>query len=354
MGKDNIFGDVVYCYSCGTPLDVDTLVECNYLCPHCGAYADYLSEEDYAEILYGGRYADDDYYIELMKRKTKEKTGGTEDMLPVVTHDAILDEEDLISTFVIRFMTDADFKTIETSFEKLDASISNLELTTNGIIRDFLKISAGKKLASGLMIEEDKLDEYVVTVSFLFNETEPEESKKILVSTLCEAFPLCIIREEGSKYIMANNKGLAKGIVDCCNGDEIELLSLFMTGYEKYVIACNALFWCKPYMDFKAEDIFVKWANNALISLDALKSVKEVPVEWQEFLDGTDSLLISKSAKDPGSLLTFEEMLESTVEREERYGRIYPSEHIVEVVSLRGIAEYSLFGGTEVLDDEEE
>lgn len=347
--------NIVICPSCGTALDKFTLYRYDCICFECGHFIDmddYDCEDyDYYSCL------DDDYYddlwLESEKRKQTKKDmnfgRGSEDMLPILANaDIEEDEDEMVTTLVMRFITRADYKTVESSFAKLDADIDYMEVVQDGKIKEFLKTKGGEKLAQGLQIKPEEYDEYVVIASFIFG--DKDDSKKILVSTLCQAFPLCVIREEHSAYIMANNKGLAKGMIDVCNEDEIELLSLFLTGFEKYKILCYYLYWCEPYKKETASNIMIKWDKSGLISLAALRTPKEVPVIWQQYLETVEEMTVSANDKDSGVVKSFETMLEDVVNEEIVKKDIDETKSLVRVVSLRGVADFGLGGDAE--DDE--
>lgn len=259
-----------------------------------------------------------------------------------------------ISTFFIRFVVDknkVDYDTIKASFENFDGSIDCLQLEKEGIITRFLETAGGKKLLSGLKIDKDKLEEYSVVATFTLG--DKDDSKKILVSTLCDIFPLCLMREEGSSYIMANNKGLAKGISDLTNEDEVEQLSLFLTGYEKYKVLCYYLYWTNGYKSIPSKEILVMWDKNSLVSLDTLRNIKEVPLEWESFLEAEEGVLVSTNKDDKGTFITFETMIEDDLEKV-RTDRKIGWDDIINIISLRGMAEYSLLGGIEGYGEDDE
>lgn len=345
--------DIIVCSKCGAVLDRHTLYSMDCICMECGHFIDldemeeknmegwessarnwYDEEEDYWSDY---DYEKDDYYIEMMKRKQNSK--GSEDMIPLLTNKQD-DEDEVVQSFIIRFISSAGYSIIKESFEKLDADIDYLELCNEGPITKFINTKSGEKLLTGLKLNKD-IEEYVISASFIFG--DGDESKKILISTLCQSFPLCIIREEESSYIMANNKGLAKGLIDICNEDEIEIMSLFLTGYEKFLLLSYFLFWCDPYKSKQSKDIMVKWDNNALLSLDQIRSAKTVPTIWQQYLAPLETILVSKDDKDSGTHVAFEQMLEDVVDLLRDKKEIAEDENIVNVISLRGMANFSLY-----------
>lgn len=343
--------NIVICPKCGAILDRYTLYSMDCFCIDCGHFID-VDEMEEREAMEGWEnsrnywdddywdnyeYDNDDYYIEMMKRKVN-RGKGSEDMLPALKQE---DEDEVISTFVIRFLTTVDYQTIKTSFEKLEADIDYMKLNTDGPLTKFLNTKGGEKLAQGMNIKKEDLDEYVLIASFIFG--DEDESKKILVSTLCQSFPLCVIREEESSYIMANNKGLAKGMSDICNEDEIELLSLFLTGYEKFLILKYFLYWCDPYKSKQAKEIMIKWDNNSLVSLEMLRKQKTVPTIWQQYLAGLDEIKVSGDTNDNGKNIAFEQMLEDVVSHLEDTKNISENDNIINLISLRGMAAYSLY-----------
>lgn len=350
--KKNINDDFVICPFCGAPQDRNTLYKYDCLCMDCGGFID-MDEYDYEEDYPWGSlnwddydYNEDDMYVKYMNKHYGNQERKGKDM-ENAKFDLIDKEDEQIGTFVLRFITSADYATIKKSFETLDASIEFMSLVgKEGPISKFLETASGQKLTKGLDIKSD-IDEYVVQASFIFG--DDGESKKTLISTLCKAFPLFIVREEDSSYIMANNKGLAKGFVDLCNEDEVEILSMFLTGYEKYKILVNYLYWCEPYKRSTAKDIMIQWDNNSLISLDTLRKVEEVPIIWQEYLATLDDIKVSKDDKDNGTVITFEQMLEDVVEDGIDKKDILEEENLIQIVSLRGVAEYALGGDA---DDE--
>lgn len=352
--------NIVICPYCQAILDKHTLYSMDCVCVDCGTFIN-IDDLEGGKLMEGwensrnywdddfwgdAEYDDDDYYIEMMKRRYNGNGGGSEDMLPAIKND---DEDEVINTFVIRFLTQADYATVKSSFEKLDADIDYMEMLTEGPLTEFLGSKGGIKLTQGMNLKKDELEEYVVIASFIFG--DGDESKKILVSTLCQSFPLCVIREEESSYIMANNKGLAKGMSDICNEDEIELLSLFLTGYEKCLLLSYYLYWCDPYKSKTAKNIMVKWDNNSLISLETLRNTKKIPVIWQQYLAGLNEIKVSGDEKDNGSDVSFEKMLEDTVSHMEDTKKIDEDENLVNLISLRGMGEYSLYEQGEADDD---
>lgn len=325
--------DFVICPFCGTPQDKPTLYRNDCMCTECGAYID--TDNTYDDMYWGDCWDDETDYYEKLLSKLEKKKGEDNDMnIPIISND----EEETVQTpsFVFRFITKADYETIKQSFEVLHGDIDYMSLEQDGPIREYLKTTGGLKLKKGLGITDD-YDEYIVEGSFIFGDADNED-KKILISTLCQFFPLFITREEGSSYIMTNNKGLAKGIVDMANEDQIEILSQYMTGYEKYQVLVNFLYWAgDPYKTKSEADIMMKWINNSLISLKLLRSVKQVSMEWIAYLASLNEIQISISDKDPGTMVPFERMLEDCcvhVGKED--------EKLVNVISLRGIGEFAL------------
>lgn len=356
--------NVVICPGCGAILDRHTLYSMDCICIDCGVFIDIDEEEArYMEGWETSRnniwdnddywddydYEKDDYYIELMKRRENSRKGSEDRMplLPTLKDDE--EEVEQISTLVMRFVTEADYETVKTSFEKLDGDIDYMELLTDGPVTKFLKSKGGIKLSQGMNLKPESLEEYIVVASFMFG--DKDDSKKILISTLCQSFPLCVIREEESSYIMANNKGLAKGMIETCNGDEVELLTLFLTGYEKCIILSHYLYWCDPYNSKAAKDIMVKWDNNTLISLDVIRQQKNIPVIWQQYLVGLEDIKVSGDATDNGKDITFEQMLEDVVSDLETKKKISETDNIINVISLRGMADYSIYEMEEIDDD---
>ena len=120
-------------------------------------------------------------------------------------------------------------------------------------------------------------------------------------------------------------------------------MSLFLTGYEKFLLLSYFLFWCDPYKSKQSKDIMVKWDNNALLSLDQIRSAKTVPTIWQQYLAPLETILVSKDDKDSGTHVAFEQMLEDVVDLLRDKKEIAEDENIVNVISLRGMANFSLY-----------
>lgn len=321
--------NTVSCPYCKTKMARYELYMNDCYCPFCNKFIDIDDIEggDRMESLY-----DEDYYWgRSLEKETPELT-----------------------TMFIRFVVDknkADYDTIKTSFEHFDGSIDCLQLEKDGVITRFLETVGGKKLLSGLKIDKENLEEYSVVATFTFG--DKDDSKKIFVSSLCDIFPLCLMREEGSSYIMANNKGLAKGIAEITNFDEVEQLSLFLTGYEKYKVLCYYLYWTNGYKSISSKDIFIMWDKSSLVSLETLRKVKEVPVEWESYLEAEEGLLVSTSQNDKGTFITFETMVEDCLEKLREDKKI-GWEDIINIVSLRGISDYSLLGEVEGYEEEDD
>lgn len=333
--KNYINEDVVICPNCGCSLDKNTLYRMDCICLECGRFIDIdeLEAEQLPDDLWSdfGEAIYEDYYEELFNEKEDEAVESKDDKK----------NESYQGTFMFRFMSDLDYETIKKSFESLDGDIDFMECKNRGILSEYLETQSGQKLLKGLSLNEIDLDEYELIATF--NLGDANESKKILLSTILQSFPLCVVREEESSYIMANNKGLAKGIVDVCNEDEIEILSLFLTGFEKYKVLTNFLFWASPdYKRARSSEILVKWDRGALLSLETLRKIKTVPIVWQTYLEGLDEIQVSKDDKDNGVLISFERMLEDVIEWLEAKKEIDTEENLVNVISLRGMKEYSI------------
>ena len=354
LDKYTLYSMDLICMDCGIFIDLDRLEEnmgkCNsYESSRCWEDDDYWDDYGYGSNAYGYNdrddYYKDDYYYEYMARKEKDKEKEGANVLPV----PIDEENDPVSTWIIRFITKETYDTIQKSFEQIDGSIDYLEVLTNGPIRKYLETTGGQKLCKGLNINPDDVDEYKAVISFFIDDNE---DKKALISTLCKVFPLCSVREEESSYIMANNKGYAKGIVDMANEDEVEILCNYMTGYEKYKVLSTWLYFVSDeYKSVVAKDIYIMWRDNSLISLDALRTVKEVPIEWQEFLDGEESIMVSKDARESGTLIYFEKMLEEVIDSE-RKKKTIGEEPLINVISLRGTADFAIGADGEEITDE--
>ena len=318
--------DTVVCPSCETKIARYELYMNDCYCPFCNKPID-LDENDFdiAGDYYWGR--------------------------PDLDKSFDLDDE---TTFFIRFMIDkkaSDYKAIKEGFETLGGKINRLVLEKQGIISKFLETTSGKKLVSGLKLKEEDLEEYSVIATFTF--CGEIDEKKILVSSLCHIFPLCIIREEESSYIMTNNKGLAKGLVEITNEDEAAQLSLFLTGYEKYKFLCYHLYWSPAYKTVMSQDLFVLWENNSLVSLASLRAVQEVPVEWEAYLEGEVGVLVSTNDKEPGKFIMFETMVEDTLE-DLRTTRQVEEKSVVKIVSLRGTSDYSVVPSPEEEEEDDD
>lgn len=311
------YNDIVQCPFCGSQTDIETCEAYGGMCLVCGA--DILEEEGREEQMKNFK----DYWTRWKEEENEETLYGLEE-----------------SVFVFRFMTPQDSKTVAQCFESLSYDVVNIEIVKNGPISKFIETQSGKKLLKGFELKEDDLIEYVVELSCQMG-VDNEEEKKMLISTICESFPLVILREEGSRVIMANNKGLAKGYVDLNNEDQEAMLGEFLSWYEKYKLMCNYLFWISPYKEAKAADILIKWSNSSLISLETLRSQKEnIPAGWQKYLSTIDGVDVSLDDKDSGSIICFETMIEDVFDREERVKNAEPLE--LKIISLRGTKEYSL------------
>lgn len=360
--KKNGLDNIIFCPSCGIPIDRTTLYNLECVCPECynfinvddydwGSNKDMYGFEGYESSFLNDSYDDYDYEDDLIyqgykqKIENKERSKSMKDKNELVVIDNEEDMNEQVASFIIRFMTSSDYETIKESFSVLGADIEYLSLENKGPIRSFVETSSGEKLLTGLKEDKNKLDEYEIIVSIFLD--KGNDSKKIFTSTLAEAFPLCIMREEGSGYIMANNKGLAKGLIDSTNEDEIELLSLFLDGFEKYQILCKYLYWIEPYRAKKEEDIFIKWDKDSLVNLEALRRPKSVPVIWQEFLSSIDSVFVSVDDKDSGTEISFEKMLEDVYEDDKKSS---DDDFLVQVISLRGIKDYALGSDGEEID----
>ena len=328
----------IICPECGVPQDKDTLYRNDCMCNDCGAFIN-------IDNMYDDMYWDDetDYYKRLLDGLGRRK-GDKEDMnIPVIGLD---DEDEVVQTpsFIFRFIAKVDYDVIKKSFELLNGDIDYMSLEQNGPIREYLKTAGGMKLKKGLEIPDD-FDEYVVEGSFIFGDAN-DDDKKVLISTLCQSFPLFIVREEDSSYIMTNNKGLAKGIIDIANEDQIEILSQYLTGYEKSQLLVHYLYWCaEPYKTKNAKDIMIRWIDNGLISLDTLRAAKQISMEWISYLSSLNEVQVSVSDKDPGVMIPFEKMLEDCYEDVK-----VSDENLINVISLRGVAEFAL--GTEEEKDD--
>jgi hypothetical protein len=327
---------IIKCPHCNSVLDEYTLYGLDCICPECGTFVDidelggnYMeSYESARNYLMDDYWGDSDYGEEYYNRLFNKADEKYKD-----------EEMNTVNSFVIRFITNIDYDTIKKSFEQLEGDIDYMELLNKGPIKQFLDTSSGEKLLRGLNLQKEKLSEYVLHTTFILE--DDEETKKTLISTICQAFPLCVMREENSSYIMANNKGLAKGLLDITNDDEIELLSWFLTGYEKVILAKYFLWNCEPYRTKSASNIMIKWIDNSLITLTGLREQKQIPVSWQTFLAEREDIEVSTDDKDNGTIESFEGMLEDAIERLRSFDKI-EEEEIVNVISLRGIAAYSL------------
>ena len=143
--KKNIGDDYIICPFCGTPQDRYTLYKYDCICMDCGGFID-MDDYDYGEDYPWGSsdwdnydYEKDDMYIEYMKRHYGNQERKGKDMENTKS-DLIDKDDEQISTFVLRFITSADYETIKKSFETLDASIEFMSLVgQEGPISKFLK-----------------------------------------------------------------------------------------------------------------------------------------------------------------------------------------------------------------------
>ncbi len=343
MDIENYWGNILNCPHCHTLLDRETLYRSDCLCIHCGEfidveemllddYDDYLEEME--EMYSSYRGSEQRNQKSLFDYDDYEEKYRYEDEPSEEEKDTM---EEQICTFSARFMTEQDYNTLKKGFDALGLNIDYLVATPNGLITDFCESTGGVKLLKGLNLKKENLEEYHIIFSYILKDVE---AKRALVATLAEVFPLCIIKEEESLYIMANNKGLAKGIVEWAGEDAIQISSIFLTGWEKYKILTDYLWWCPPYNQLAGTEIMIKWKDSSLVSLKTLRDVKQVPYEWTEFLTNLDGLLISKSKADAGSNVSFETMLEDTYERLVESGTI-TDDDFIKVVSLRGTNEFA-------------
>lgn len=370
------YGKIVECPFCGAVLDRQTLYRHDCICLDCGGFIDpdnmitydSIVEWEYDNGMYAGwddsfyndyDYYDDDWYYKNDLRKYKEHTKkdkeerGASKMIQ--TDENKQNFGDGVMTLVMRFLVNdkVDFETISNSFEAIGGDVDFISCEKIGKIKaDIMETAGGKKLATGLHLDIDKYDEYYAQVTF-FTDGNNGNAKKAIISTLCHAFPILLLREEESGYIMSNNKGLAKAFVDSCGEDQIEMMAQYLSGFEKYKILCNYLYYASAeFRKIIARDIFIKWENDSLISLDTLrKKSTEVPLEWQVYLADLDGVMVSKDDKDPGAEISFEEMLEDCLEHAKiaEHGEI---EDLIQVISLRGTKAYTPDAGAEEGDDD--
>lgn len=337
--KKNLEGAII-CPHCNSVLDKTTLYTHDCLCYICDSFIDIDEEISKGNIWGQDDYIDfynemeDNYYDYILE----EEKDSDENMTPLLENNEI--EKTTNKTFVFRFMTELDYNTLISSFESLDGKIDLIFLETCGPLQEYINTDSGKKLAKGLNINTEKIDEYHLIVTF---DIKDDDSKKILISTIMQAFPLCIVREEFSNFVMANNKGLAKGLADYCNEDDIQILSMFLTGFEKYKILCNFLYWSSDeYKKLSANDIMVKWMNNSLITLNTMRQIKAVPYEWQTFLNSEEGIVVSKSDDDSGEYITYEEMLEDVILYAMKSRKVSEDEDIIQLISLRGMGNFDI------------
>lgn len=331
--------EVLVCPYCRTILERNTLYRQNCICVECGAFLDIdeidfrwegydMYDQDYYDNFWDSRLTEED--VEILKDKVEEEEE---------------EEEEEIMTLQMRFVTSADMESIKKAIEYLNGDIEFMFCESNGLIKQFCKTSPGEKLCRGLnlSVEKDKLEEYYGTVSFIM---ESKDDRVKIISTFSNVFPLCILREEGSKYIMANNKGLAKGIADICN-TKVTLMSEFITPYEKFNLLRYYLYWCDPYKSRNASDIYIKWHGDALISLAVLRERKHPKSEWCDFLAESDVLLVSAHKDDSGSWVSFDTIVEKCYEKQENDLMYDEVGDIIELITLRGTSEYSIMAKKE-------
>ena len=328
-------GKIVNCPYCKSALFRDALYQNDCICTECRSFID-IDEEwrnsmteienptDWWEEYYMSNLTDldDDENLEDDKKSQKIEEEKEEEVL----------------TLQLSFLTQISFNELKVLTNSLGGIVEFMALETKGLIKQYCSTDPGKKLARGLKLDTEAggVDEYKATMSFF---VEGAEDRLSIISTLCRSFPLVLIREEGSKYIMANNKGLAKGMSDMFPFDT-ELLSEFITATEKFAILKDYLYWVDPYKTKAAKDIYIKWANNSLVSLGELRKQSSLLPEWADYLSENYEIQVSVNAKDSGEWLTFDEMIEKVHARIISLAtykqKTSEPEAIVEVVSLRG------------------
>lgn len=267
----------LYCVYCGTVLDSRSqeVIKINGKCPYCS--------NDLEEIMSDSKF----------------------DEIPVNIDEIFMEVK-------FHILEETTIEAIKEQIGSIKGEVESIEVT-----KDFLyEISTtkeGKRLIDSFNKSDAKLDEFIVTASFILD----NKGKVAALSNLLTLFPTCVLREEGSNYIICKNKGIAKLVLDYFEKDITEAFACLMTGYDKYRLISNFITYAGPLnlMRAKIEDIFLLWENNALLCGKEFESKgdKVIPGEWLDYLEDLTEIKISCDKDDAGEYFSISEMLEECI-----------------------------------------
>ncbi len=347
----------VDCPWCGG-VQTDEDIKDNYsCCIYCGEIVNLTFERRRQNYMLGLDCRDPNYYEDYWDERY-DAWGNTlqPQALPAPketnerTEKIEMQTDEIIKTFIIRVATPIDFAGVMECFEALDGDIALIEMShgDDQPITDILETSNGQKLAKSLKLDKEKLYEYKIEVSFIMG-TDAE--KLAIVAMIFDAFDLSIIREEDSTFIIASNRGLAKGLIDTINCEEnlTPILSRFITGYEKYLILYSWLDVYGPgeFTTAKAEDIMIMGSQKELIPFSAVIGKGTVfPEGFLDMLTSESELQISASIED-NDIYSFEMMLDTI------YDGLGEAADEITICSVRGCDEYILKKGDNINEDDD-
>ena len=293
-----IYDDILMCSNCGTFNDISEV-----LCSACG------------------HVLEDEYNDKFDKNSLLQAKQGS----------IILNEINENKTIIAKVFTDKTMTELENFIEKIKLSAILIEQRTD-LLTNAMTSASGKKVLQTFNIDLSKksYNEYHIECMFFSSETSVLNT----MFNLFNEFPIAMVREEKSNYLISSNKGLAKAVLEQNGKDHVEVFSNFLNGYERFSLLSLFLSFAGPadIVDKNANDILVLWTGGSLISAQTIINTDTIPTDWQDYLFDTDTVKISKEAKDNGTEYSWSEIYKHCVESESS-----KSNTKITICSVRGI-----------------
>lgn len=271
---------------------------------------DFLHEDEELYCVYCGAVLDEESIKKMrISGKCPFCSNDLEEMLCEDEYNKPVNVDDMFVEFKFHIFEETSVVEIKEEIEKLNGKVESIILS-----KDFLyEISItkeGQRLIDSFNNNKAKLDEFIVTASFILD----NKGKAPILSSILTLYPTCVLREEGSNYVICKNKGIAKLVLEQFNYNLSELVAKLMTGYDKYKLIDNFIVYAGPLdlTDAKLEEIFLLWKDNSLLCAKEfdLKGNTIIPGDWIEYLEDLDEIKISCSKSDPGEYYDMSEMLD--------------------------------------------
>jgi hypothetical protein len=135
------------------------------------------------------------------------------------------------------------------------------------------------------------------------------DEKETVIKDILNSFAVCLVREEFSNYIIANDEDVAEYLWSDSDGDLNEVFSKMLSGQERMLLIKNYLYYAGPReltTDADAQESFMQWKDGKLIPFATISDLEILPTEWSDYLVTLDEFVFSTSERPVGVTVAME------------------------------------------------